>query len=78
MDRAENMQTESPAGVKTSPLKKGVSWHYVASEGEVPLLILEGVWSTPSLPLLPDLLWPGVVVLIRVLSSDQFDRTMCK
>ena len=30
-------------------------------------------WSTTSLPLLPDLLWPGVVVPVRVQSIVQID-----
>ena len=32
-----------------------------------------GVWSTPSLSLLPHPLWPGVVVPVRVQSMDQID-----
>ena len=31
------------------------------SDGKVPVLELKGIWSTPSLPLPPDPLWPGVV-----------------
>ena len=37
------------------------------SDCEVPAMIW-GVRSTPSLPLLPGPLWPGVVALDRVLS----------
>ena len=33
--------------------------------------------STPSLPLLPGLLWPGVVAPDRVLSIDQIEQKMC-
>ena len=34
------------------------------SDVEVPVMLeLWGIWSTPSLPLLPGLLWPGVVAL---------------
>ena len=29
------------------------------------------MWSTPSLPLLPDSLWPGVAVSVRVPSIGQ-------
>ena len=32
------------------------------SDGEVPVMLeLWGMWSTPSFPLLPSPLWPGVV-----------------
>ena len=38
------------------------------SDGEVPVILeLWGMWSTPSLPLTPGPLWPGVVVPNRVL-----------
>ena len=33
-----------------------------------------GIWSTPSLPLLPGSLWPGVVGLKRVLSMGQIEQ----
>ena len=39
------------------------------SDGEGPVMLK--LWSTPSLPLLPGLLWPGVVVPNRVLSMSQ-------
>ena len=39
------------------------------SDGEVSAMLgLWGMWSTPSLPLLPGLLWPGMVAPDRVLS----------
>ena len=31
------------------------------------------MWITPSLPLLPDPLEPGVVVLVRISSMDQIE-----
>ena len=31
------------------------------------------MWSTPSLPLLPGSLWPGVIAPERVLSIDQIE-----
>ena len=37
------------------------------------MLVLWGMWSTPSLLLLPGLLWLGVVALDRVLSMGLFD-----
>ena len=43
-------------------------------DGEVPVMLeLWGMWSTPSLPLLPDPLWSGVVVPDRVLSLGQIE-----
>ena len=39
------------------------------SDGEVPVMLgLWGMWSTPSLLLLPGRLWPGVVAPDRALS----------
>ena len=39
------------------------------SDGEVPVMLeLWGMWSTPSLPLLPGPLWPRVVAPDRALS----------
>ena len=39
------------------------------SDGEVPVMLgLWGMQSTPSLPLLPGSLWPGMVAPDRVLS----------
>ena len=44
------------------------------SDGEVPVMLeLWGMQSTPSLPSLPDPLWPGVVVPDRVLSMGQIE-----
>ena len=36
------------------------------------------MWSTILLPLLPGLLWPGVVVADRVLSMGQIEQTVYK
>ena len=39
------------------------------SDGEVPAMLeLWGMWSTPSLPLLPGPFWPGMVAPDRALS----------
>ena len=39
------------------------------SDGEVPVILeLWGMWSTPSLQLLPDPLWPGMVAPDKALS----------
>ena len=47
------------------------------SDGEAPALKIWGMQSTPSLPLLPDPLWPGVASLDRVLFMGQIEQTMC-
>ena len=54
---------------------KLVSWvlHLIAFGGEIPILDLSGVWSTPSFPLLPGSLWPGVMVPDRIPSMSQID-----
>ena len=45
-------------------------------DDEVPVILeLWGMWSPPSLPLLPGPLWPGVVVPDRVLSMGQIRLT---
>ena len=44
------------------------------SDSEVSVMLeLWGKWSTPSLPLLPGPLWPGVVAPDRVLSMGQIE-----
>ena len=44
----------------------------VCSDGKVPVILeLWGIQCTPSLPLLPGPLWPGVVAPDRVLSMGQ-------
>ena len=49
-------------------------------DGVAPILELWGIWSTPSLSLLPGLLWAGVVVPVRVpCQKELFDHlTVCK
>ena len=49
-----------------------------SSDGKALALEIWGMWSTPSLPLLPGPLWSGVVVLDRVLSMGQIELTVCK
>ena len=44
------------------------------SDGEIPVMLeLWGMQCTPSLPSLPDPLWPGVVAPDRVLSMGQIE-----
>ena len=42
------------------------------SDGEA-LQEIWGMWSTPSLPLLPGSLWPGMVVPVRIPFIDQIE-----
>ena len=44
---------------------------------KAPALEIWGMWSTPSLPLLPGQHWPWVVASDRVLSMGQIEQTMC-
>ena len=54
-------------------------WHYTASDAEAPVMPEHwGMRSTPSLPLLPGPLWPGVVAPDRVLSMSQIEQTAYK
>ena len=52
------------------------------SNDEAPVLKLWGMWSTPSLPLLPGPLWPSGVAHDRVQSMGQNDllyiKIVCK
>ena len=43
------------------------------SNGEAPALEIWGMWSTPSLPLLPGPLWLGVIAPDRILSMGQIE-----
>ena len=43
------------------------------SDGEAPVLKLWGMWSAPSLPLLPGPFWLGVAGPVMVLSMDQIE-----
>ena len=48
------------------------------SDGKAPALEIWGIRCTPSLPLLPGPLWPGLVAPDRVLSMGQIEQTLCK
>ena len=54
-----------------------VSWYDTKqSDGEVPVMLgLWGIWSTPSLPLLPGPLRPGMVALDRALYMAEIELT---
>ena len=57
------------------PKKKKWKNEYLVYDTKLHLLVrLQAVWSTLSLPLLPDPLWPGVVVPVRFLWVKQISR----
>ena len=59
-------------GVK--PPNESRGYETKQSDSEVPVMLkLLGMGSTPSLPLLPDPLWPRVIVWDRILSMVQID-----
>ena len=62
-------------GKTPPPDTKGLSlvWLLTASDGEVSFLEIWGLWSIPSLRLLPGLLWPGRVGTIQVPPIGQID-----
>ena len=51
----------------------GMEYDIKQSNGESLVPELWGMWSTPSLPLIPGPLWPWVVVTARVPSMGQID-----
>ena len=62
-------------GVRT-PTNECPYYDTKQSDGEVPLMLrLWGMRSTPSLPLLPGPLWPGVVAPDRALSMGYVELT---
>ena len=56
---------------KTLPRNECPGYDTKPSDGESLALEISGVWSTPSLTLLPDPLWPIAVAPDRVLSMVQ-------
>ena len=50
----------------------------MTSDGEAPTMEIRGMWSTLSLPLLPNPLWPGMVAPDWVLFMGQIEQTVCK
>ena len=69
-------------GLKPPCFNKCPGYDTKPSFREAPILELWGKKSTPSLPLLPGLLWPRVVAPVRVLSMHQIELfnhlTVCK
>ena len=61
--------TASLQRVKTPLLNKCPGYDTKQSDSEIPVMLeLWGMWSTPSLPSIPEPLWPRVVASDRVLS----------
>ena len=60
------------------PPNKSPGHEIKPSDSKAPALKLWRMQSTPSLSLLPEPLWPGVVVTNRALSMDQSEQTVCK
>ena len=53
--------------------------YWTVSDGEIPVMEIWGMWSTHSLPLIPDSRWPRVIAPVRVLSigpRDSFESLM--
>ena len=59
----------SAEGLDHPLLNECLRYNIKQFDGEVPVLEIWGIWSTPSLPLLPGLLCPRVVAPDRVLSN---------
>ena len=63
-------------GVRPPPPNECLGYDTKQSDGEVPAVLeLWGMRSTPSLPSLPDPLWPGVVAPDRALSMGLIELT---
>ena len=61
-------------GVRPLPTNQCPGYDTKQVEGKTSVnLELWGIWSTPSLPLLPGPLWPGVVAANRVQPMGQID-----
>ena len=72
------MTTASLQRGKTPILHNCPAYDAKQYDGKVPVLELWEMWSTPSSPLLPGLLWPEVKALDRVQCIGQielFDMT---
>ena len=72
----------STEGYNPHPHNESPGYDIKQSDGDTPVLVLSGMWSIPSLPLLQDLFCPGVVTPDRVVFMGQvelFDiQTVCK
>ena len=72
-EAVENIDCFSVEGVR--PTKECPGYDTKQSDGEASVMLkLSGMRSTPSLPLLPDPLWPGVVAPGRVHSMGQIEQ----
>ena len=63
--------TDCPSAEGYNPHNECPRYDTKQSDVEIPVMLgLWGMWSTPSLPLLPGPLWPGVVASDRALSMS--------
>ena len=60
-----------------SLLNDGSGYETKWLDGEAPVLEIWKMWSTSSLPLLPDQPWPGLLVQFSVLSMGQRKLVSC-
>ena len=61
-------------GIRLPPLHKCPGYDTKQSDSEASVMLeVWRMWSTPSLPLLPGPLWPGVVAPDRVLSKGKIE-----
>ena len=61
--------TDRTSAEGQDPPNKCPAYNTEQSDGEVPVMLqLLGMWSTPSLPLLPGPLWPEMAAHDRALS----------
>ena len=68
--------TDWPLQRGKTPTNECTGYETKQSDGEVPAVLeLWGMWSTPSLLLLPGPLWPGVVAPDRALSRGKKELT---
>ena len=72
--RLWNIPTASLQRDKTPPTNMFLLYNIKQYDGEAPVMLeLWGILSTPSLPSLPGLLWPGEVAPDRILSMGQIE-----
>ncbi len=66
--------TDCTAAGRYNPRNECPRYDTKQSDGEIPVMLgLWGMWSTPSLPLLPAPLWPGIVAPDRIQSMGQIE-----
>ena len=71
--KVKNTPTGSHRRSKTHPTKECTKYDIKPFHGETSVYELWWMWSTSSLPLNLDSLWPGMVVLVRFPSVEQLE-----